>query len=183
MQKMMSRFYFLLWIRWSFRLTICSVVLASLFALIITSYIYINQGMPTINSDIFIALKSVFIFWFPILWSLTLLLALFRSLKYIFNSCIAGYELKLYSCNSQDILDDVGYGDLIKVWRKWFMLIIWLVGALMILSLVFTSLFTSYSGVFEWFDIYWLFGFILLSGYFSFIFMSARCKRVKIVKC
>ncbi len=179
----MNKFYLLLWLRWSIRLITCSVVLAALISFGVIMYIYINQGMPTINSDIYSALKSVFKFWFPILWSLTLLLALFRSLKYIFNSCIAGFELKLYGCNSQDLLADVGYGDLVKVWRKWFMLIIWLVGALMIFSLVYTSLFSSYSGVFEWFDIYWLFSFILISGYFSFIFMSARCKRVKVVKC
>ena len=179
----MSRFYFILWLRWSVRLTLCSVILAAGLTSLITLYIYIEQGMPTLSSEIFTALESLFKFWFPILWSLTLLLALFRSLKYIFNSCIAGYELKLYSCDGKDILQEIGYGDLVKVWRKWFMLIIWLVGSLMILSLAYTYLFTSFGGVFEWFNIYWLFGFILLSGYFSFILMSVRCKRVKVVKC
>ena len=139
--------------------------------------------MPALNSEVFEALLNIFKFWFPIVWSLTLLLALFRSLKYIFNICFAGYELKLYSCDGKDILENIGYGDLVKVWRKWFMLIIWLVGSLMVLSLAYTYMFTSYSGVFEWFDIYWLFGFILISGYFSFIMMSARCKRVKVAKC
>ncbi len=179
----MSRFYFFLWLRWSVRLTLCSVVLASGLAFVTTLYLYINQGIPTLNSEIFVALKNVFLFWFPIFWSFTLLLALFRSLKYIFNSCIYGYELKLYSCDSKDILEDIGYGDLVKVWRKWFMLIIWLIGSLMIFSLAFTYLFSSYSGVFEWFNIYWLFSFILASGYFSFILMSVRCKRVEIQKC
>ena len=179
----MSKFYLFLWFRWSLRLTLCSVVLASGVASLITLYTYISQGIPTLDSDIFIALKDVFKFWFPILWSLTLLLALFRSLKYLFNSCIYGYELKLYSCDLKEVLEYIGYGDLVKVWRKWFMLIIWLVGSLMILSLTFTYLFTSYNGVFEWFNIYWLFAFILISGYFSFIFISHRCKRVKVVKC
>ena len=57
-----------------------------------------------------------------------------------------------------------------SVWRKWFMLLIWLVGSIMIFALALTHLFTSYSGLFEWFDIYWLFGFILMEGYFSFFF-------------
>ncbi len=179
----MSSFYFFLWLRWSLRLTLCSVVMASLFAMFITLYIYINQGMPSLNSETFLALFDISKFWFPIVWSLTLLLALFRSLKYIFNSCISGYKLILYSCDLKEILDDIGYGDLVKVWRKWFMLIIWLVGSLMILSLAYTYLFTSLSGVFEWFDIYWLFSFILVSGYFSFIFISHRCKKIKVVKC
>ncbi|WP_373036650.1 hypothetical protein [Sulfurimonas sp.] len=179
----MSKFYFLLWLRWSLRVTLCSTVFASVLAAFVTLYIYISQGMPTFGSEVVKALVDVFIFWFPIFWSFTLLLALFRSLKYIFNTCISGYELKLYTCDLKELIDNIGYGDLVKVWRKWFMLIIWLVGSLMVLSLAYTYIFTSYNGVFEWFDIYWLFGFILISGYFSFIMMSARCKRVKVAKC
>lgn len=179
----MSKFYFFLWLRWSTRLTLCSTILASIFSLFITLYIYINQGIPALSSEVRSALIDVFVFWFPIIWSFTLLLALFRALKYIFNVCISGFKLHLYSCNSKEILEEVGYGDLVKIWRKWFMLIIWLVGSLMVLSLVFTHLFTSYGGVFEWFNIYWLFAFLLVSGYFSFMLMTSRCKRVKVVKC
>jgi hypothetical protein len=139
--------------------------------------------MPSLNTEVIQALLNIFKFWFVVFWSITLLLALFRSLKYIFNRCIYGYELKLYTCDTKELIEDIGYGDLVKVWRKWLMLIIWLVGSFMILSLAYTYMFTSYSGVFKWFDIYWLFGFILLSGYFSFIIMAARCKRVKVVRC
>jgi len=179
----MSKFYLYLWLSWSLRLTLCSVILASVFSIIITIYIYVNQGMPTLSSDISMALATVFKFWFPIVWSLTLLLSLFRSLKYIFNRCISGYELKLYSCDLRDELLEIGYGDLLKVWRKWFMLLIWLVGSLMIVSLAYTQVFTDFSALFEWFNVYWLFVFILISGYFSFILLSSRCKRVKVVKC
>ena len=179
----MNKFYFFLWLRWAVRLTICSTLLASLLSIMVTSFTYINQGMSTLSSEVFTALIDVFRFWFPILWSFTLLLSLFRGLKYIFNSCIYGYELNLFTCDLKETIEDIGYGDLVQVWRKWFMLIIWLVGSLMILSLVYTYLFTSYKGVFEWFDIYWLFSFILVSGYFSFIFMAAKCKKVKVVKC
>lgn len=179
----MNKFYFFLWLRWSLRLTLCSTILASVLSSFVTLYVYLSQGMVTINGEVVKALIDVFVFWFRVLWSFTLLLALFRSLKYIFNSCIYGYELKLYSCDSKEILEQVGYGDLVKVWRKWFMLIIWLVGSLMVLSLIYTYLFTSFSGVFDWFNIYWLFVFLLFSGYFSFILMSSRCKRVKVAKC
>ncbi|WP_372999490.1 hypothetical protein [Sulfurimonas sp.] len=179
----MSKFYFFLWLRWSTRLTLGSIILASILSLFITLYIYISQGMAALSSEVTSALMDVFVFWFPIIWSFTLLLALFRGLKYIFNVCIAGYKLHLYSCNGKELLEEVGYGDLVKVWRKWFMLIIWLVGSFMVLSLIFTYMFTSYSGVFEWFNIYWLFAFLLVSGYFSFMLMTTRCKRVKVVKC
>jgi len=179
----MSRFYFLIWLKWTFRLTLCSVVLALVFSLLITSITYIIQGMVALNSDVVKALFDLVQFWFPVVWSLTLLIALFRSLKYIFNSCSGGYEFKLLTCKENEIIETVGYGDLVKVWRRWFMLLIWLVGSIMIIALVFTNLFTSYSGIFEWFDIYYLFGFILLSGYFSFVLLGSRCRRIKVVRC
>ncbi len=179
----MSKFYLYLWFTWMFRVTICSVVMASVLSSLITFYIYINLGLPSINDEISKALFDLFQFWFPLVWSFTLLLALFRSLKYIFNYCISGYSFSLYTCDMNEKLKVIGYGDLVKVWRKWFMLIIWLVGALMILALLMTYLFSSYSGVFEWFNIYWLFAFILISGYFSFIILGARCKKVKVEKC
>jgi len=187
LQKM-YKFYFFLWLNWAIRLSICSIVTASLLAVIITFFIYLNQGAAELSKDVANALVAVFVFWFPLAWSLTLLVALFRSLKYIFNRCINGYELKLLACTSNkettsEVLEVIGYGDLLKVWRKWFMLIIWLVGSMMIIALAFTYMVTSYSGVFEWFSIYWLYSFVLISGYFSFILMNSRCKSVKVMKC
>ncbi|QOY55195.1 hypothetical protein HUE87_02855 [Candidatus Sulfurimonas marisnigri] len=179
----MSKFYFLLWLKWAARLVTCSIILAYAITIIITSFIYYSSSMPTFNSEVFQALRDILEFWFPIVWSVTLLLALFRGMKYIFNTCINGYEFKLLNCKSDETIEIIGYGDLVKVWRKWFMLIIWLVGSIMVLSIAYTSIFTSFSGIFEWFSIYWLFCFILLSGYFSFIILGSRCKRVKIVKC
>lgn len=182
----MSKFYFSLWIKWAFRLTLCSIAFATILSVIITLFIYISQGMPTHSGEIYSALVQVFIFWFVVLWNFTLLVALFRSLKYIFNGCHNGYKLQLLSCSKDaksEVLDFIGYGDLVKVWRKWFMLIIWLVGAQMIFALIFTKLFTSYEGIFEWFNIYVLYAFVLVAGYFSFILLGSRCKRVKISKC
>lgn len=157
--------------------------MAFAFSFLITTYLYIDQGMPSFNSDIISALFQIFKFWFPIVWSLTLLIALFRSLKYVFNSCLAGYELKLLTCTKNEIIENIGYGDLVKVWRKWFMLIIWLVGAQMVLAIAFTYMFTSYNGIFEWFDIYFLFVEVLVAGYISFILLGGRCKNVRVVKC
>ncbi|MBL0707696.1 MAG: hypothetical protein JJW00_01435 [Sulfurimonas sp.] len=179
----MSKFYFYIWLRWASRVSLCSIMLASVLSLCISSYIYLSQGMRTFNMEVFLALKNVFIFWFPISWSLALLIALFRSLKYLFNTKISGYEFKLYSCDMKDTIEDVGYGDLLSVWRRWLMLMVWLVGSLMIVALAFTHIFSSLDSLFSWFSIYWLYGFILASGYFSFILMSQRCKRVRIVKC
>jgi hypothetical protein len=169
------------------RLTLTSIASSAFIAAFITLFIYLSQGMKTIDTGIFAALVSIFKFWFILSWNITLLLALFLSLKYIFNNCIAGYKLNLLSCTKEDKigvpLKIVGYGDLVKVWRKWLMLLIWLVGAQMILALIFMKLFSSYVSIFGWFNIYVLYFFILLAGYFSFMILSVRCKKVRIVKC
>lgn len=179
----MSKFYFLLWSFWAFRLTIESVLLALFFSIIISLSLYLVQGMNALSSEILQALFDITLFWFPILWSMTLLLTLFRSLKYIFNRCINHFKLELLRCNLDGVIEIIGYGDLVKVWRKWFMLIIWLVAGEMIIALSFTHMFTSYASVFEWFNIYYLYLFVLSSGYASFIVLTNKCKRVKLVKC
>lgn len=179
----MSRFYFFLWLRWLFRVSLCSVLLASNVAAFITLFIYISQGMPPLNAEVASALLAIAKFWFPLSWSLALLLALFRSVKYLFNTCTAGYMLKLQECQTQEFIAVIGYGDLVKVWRKWFMLLIWIVAAQMIFALAFTYLFSDYSGVFAWFDIYWLFAFVLIAGYFAIVLLANRCTRVKIKQC
>ena len=179
----MSKFYFLLWFRWALRVSINSVFLASLLSIIITIFLYIKQGAVTLNLEVLEALFEVFKFWFPLTWSVTLLLTLFRSLKYIFNNCNNGYELKLLECNKNDVIEYIGYGDLVKVWRRWFMLMIWLSGVQMVFALGISYIFSIYDAVFDWFNIYILFLFILSSGYFSFILLGGRCKKVKVVKC
>lgn len=179
----MSRFYLFLWLRWAVRLTLCSTSLAALSSFFLTAIIYVLRGLPELNMEITGALIDIFKFWFPVFFSFTILIALFRGLKYIFNSCINGFKLQLLTCDSDEVIASIGYGDLVKVWRKWLMLLIWLVGSIMVLAIIYTNLFTSYNGLFEWFNIYWLYGFILIGGYFSFIIMSSRCKKVKIVSC
>jgi len=179
----MAGFYISLWLKWAIRVSICSIVSAFGLSFLIMLVIYFNQGMPTLESEVLEALFDITMFWFAIVWSLTLLVSLFRSLKYIFNSCNRAYKLQLLRCDSAEFIEPIGYGDLVKVWRKWFMLIIWLVGVQMVLSTAFSYLFLDAEGVLSWFNIYWLYAFILISGYFSFILLSNRCKRVKVLKC
>ncbi len=184
----MGRFFFFLWLHWALRVTIGSVFMASVFAFLISFTIYLSHGAVSISADVSRALVDLFVFWFPLSWSIALLIVLFRSLKTLFNKCIQGYELKLLECGTKEgsqaeVLEVIGYGDLVKVWRKWFMLIIWLVGSMMIFALVFTYFLSSFKSVFEWFNIYWLYTFVLLSGYISFMVLASRCKRVKVVKC
>lgn len=111
----MSNFYFLLWLRWVIRVFLCSFGWALIIALSLTTLIYFNQNMPTLNDEVIKALFNIGYFWFRIVWIFTLLVALFRSVKYIFNKNIEGYELKLSDCKSTQNIEVIGYGDLIKV--------------------------------------------------------------------
>ncbi|DAB27424.1 MAG: hypothetical protein A2513_07005 [Sulfurimonas sp. RIFOXYD12_FULL_33_39] len=179
----MSKFFFLLWLKWAVRLTTCSILFAAVFSFFVTIFIYFFQGMANLNDEVRSALFDIFKFWFMIFWALSLILAHFRGLKYIFNRCINGYELKLLTCKDDEAVEVIGYGDLPKLWRRWLMLNVWFVGSFMIFALIYTTIFTSYNGVFEWFNIFWLYGFILLSGYFSLITIGLKYKKIKIASC
>jgi len=185
----MQRFYFELWLAWAVRVVICTLILTVFFASFITAILYVKQGMPNLDIEIKMALWELFRFWFFFSLNIAILIALFRSVKYLFNRPHAGYILRLKRClqkedePSREYIDPVGYGDLIKVWRKWFMLLIWIVGSFMIFVLIITYLFTPYKALFDWFNIYVLYAFILAGGYLSFLFLPARCKSMRIVKC
>ncbi len=190
LEKKVSRFYFFLWLQWAVKLTLYTCVLAFFIAGFITAVIYINQGLQPFNSDVKMALLAIFKFWFVLSWNLALLIILFRSLKYIFNKCIQGYKFNLLTCPKEDKKDgtrevilEIGYGDLLKVWRKWLMLLIWIVAALMVFTLIIMKIFSTYESIFDWFNIYVLYIFILIAGYFSFIILSMKCKKVRIGKC
>lgn len=176
----MSRFWFKLWLGWVVRFTTESVLLASILSFIITAFIYVAKGMIPIDKDVIKALFDVFRFWFVILWSLTLLISLFRAIKHLFNHCYNGYVLKLLTCNGAEEIETIGYGDISKVFRKWMMAMIWSVSALMILSFAVSYLFID---SYHWYNIYVLYIFIVISGGVTLPLMGSRCKRVKLSKC
>jgi len=187
LERVVSRFYLLLWLRWAVGLSVLSVLLAVILSSSITLTIYINQGMKELSDEVITALSTIFEFWFAISWSVTILLSLFLTLKYVFNKCYVHFQLNLLTCPNDNgksyAIPEVGYGDLVKVWRKWLMLLIWLIGAQMIFAVIFMKLFSSYTGLFEWFSVYVLYIFLLIAGYFSFMILTLRCKKVRVVKC
>ena len=176
----MSRFWFKLWLGWVVRFTLESVLLASILSFTATAFIYVAKGMISIDKDVIKALFDLFKFWFVIFWSLTLLISLFRAIKHLFNHCHNGYVLKLLTCNQAEVIETIGYGDISKVFRKWMMAMIWSVSALMILSFAVSYLFLD---SYQWYNIYVLYIFIVISGGLTIPLMGSRCKRVKLSKC
>lgn len=179
----MFKFYFLLWVRWAFWVTLYSCASAAILALFLSVATYFYQGSPQINTAILEALGSVFYFWFGVAWSVTILGMLFFRLKTIFNACIGGYRLRLLCCESGEPLEAVEDGNIVKVWRKWFMLLLWLVAAFSLLWALLFFLFFEKEGAFGWFNIYTLYGLILIAGYVSFLLLGSRCKKVRIQRC
>jgi len=179
----MSKFYFSIWIRWVLRLSVCSIFLAMLLSLFITTFIYFIKGNGAVGVDTLEALFEIWKFWVMVTWNLTLLIALFRSLKYIFNNCLDSYSFKLLECNTLETIDIVGYGDLVKIFRRWLFSLIWLVTSFVVIAVIFTKFFFSFSNISEWFNIYWLYLFLILSGFISFVILGTISKKVKVSRC
>jgi hypothetical protein len=181
-----SKFYISLWWNWAWRLTVSTLAYTSLFSGLITLILYLKEGIKPFNIELVEALVIIFEFWFLVFFCIALLLSLFQGLKHIFNHCHHAYSLELLSCPQEakmQKIEIIGYGDLVKVWRKWFILLIWLVGTQMVLAVIFSTLLSDTNSLVGWFNIYSLYGFILVAGYFSFILLVARCKKVRIAKC
>jgi len=177
----MGRFYFRLWFLWAVRFLFCSIFFALLFASLITSILYLKQGALSLNKEILEALFLVLKFWFPIALSFSILLALFRGLKYVFNKNIYHHKLVLLDCKD-NFIDDIGYGDLVKVFRKWLMLLVWIIASFIVVMIVVIKLFTSLNFLL-FLNIYTIYILILLAGYFSLILLSSKFKKIKVIRC
>ncbi len=179
----MRSFYFRLWSRWAMRVTLESLAFAIAISGMILLFIYLKKGMPPLEKDILDALVKIFWFWFSLSWSMALLLSLFRSLKYLFDHCMEGYKLQLLTCDKQEEISPVGYGDLVRVWRRWLMLLIWSSAVLILFSTLVMRFVFGFEELFSWLNIYVLYGIILIGGYASLILLTARCKKIRIVQC
>ena len=184
--RKMTKFFLFLWLYWVSYVVFWSVLLSSMAATFLSIYIYVSNGMPTLSSDVLNALLEFGFFWFFILLNLMILVVIFRSVKHLFHRCYDGYTLKLLSCPKEGVqkpLEVIGYGDLLKVWRKFFMHLVWFVAFCVVMGVVFAKLFLDGVSVFSWFSIYHLYGFILLSAYFVLMRLSVVCKLVRVGKC
>lgn len=179
----MAKFYFLLWLRWAFMLSFKTLFFATLLAAVFVLLLYLHKGIPALNDAIYAALAELFSFSFAFTWSFCLLLFLFREMRGVFLHCYGGYKLELLSCKEKSVITNIGYGDLLKVWRKWFILLIWLVASTLLITVTLRALLGFSEGFSEWFNIFWLSFYILFGGYISFILLAHRCKKVRISRC
>ncbi len=178
----MGRFYFSLWVRWVVYVTSRSIMVAAVAALLVAGYLYIQKGSPSLDLEVKRALWNIFVFWFAIFWSASLVFFVFRSVKLLFNDCKNGYLFRLYSCEKgEEYIEPVGYGDLPRVWRRWLLLLVWNVAAEIILSGFVLKLMGK--NILDYLDIYLLYAFIMIAGYNGIVFFQTFCKRVRIERC
>lgn len=87
------------------------------------------------------------------------------------------------ACDTKEYVEVLGYGNIVQVWRKWFLGLIWLVISITTVAIFIATYVFNQDSLFDWFNIYLLYGFILIGGFFSFILLGSRCKNVRIVRC
>ena len=179
----MGRFYLRLWLAWVVRVSVESVAVAGVVTLVVVLFFYVHKGLAPIDAQVQEALWQLFVFWFWIVWSVTFLLSLFRSVKYFFGRCYNGYLLRLLSCDLKESIESIGYGDLLKVWRRWFMLLIWIVSVFVLVGSAIGRFLFFKESLFAWFGLGWLYLFVMGSGFFAIVLSISLCKRIKVERC
>lgn len=179
----MQRFWFSLWLYWAFFLTLLSTLAGLLLAGCVTLGIYLYKGAPGLNGEIAAALYDIWRFWFGVMWSAALPVALLVVIKYLFNRCFSHYRLLLFSCDGSEQIVRAGTGECVKIWRKWLFVIVWAVAAEVLLVAAAATLLGFDAHPSAWFDIYLLYLFVLIAGGVTLPLMASRCKRVKVAPC
>jgi len=182
----MLRFYTLLWLEWVFRMFVVSLLLASVMSFAVTFFLYVSRETPPINLEIYRALLEIFRFWFLLLLNIAIPLALFINIKHLFNRPYSGFSLRLLNYPKDakaEVLEEIGYADLVLVWRRWLFFIVSFSTLLVLLLALFSYIFTPYSSIFDWFDVYFLYLVVLISGFFSIVLLANRSKYLRVEKC
>lgn len=106
-------------------------------------------------------------------------MALLSALRVIFYYCTSGFMLGILACGKEEL-------SLLKqlaLWRRWLFVMIWIVGLFGVMGAVFLKLFIDDSSFFEHFTLLNLYGALIIAGYFSFILMAAKCKKIELRRC
>jgi hypothetical protein len=182
----MLKFYTLLWLFWALRMIFVSLLIGALLSILITSFLYLREGSPALSTQILSAVFDIFYFWFLLLLNLAIPIALLINTKYIFNSCINNISLKLISCAKEEqgeFISEVGFADILTVWRKMLFLIVWISAIFVLVSFLYFYLFSTADSFFEWLGVFYIYGFILLGGFFALILLTNRSKNVNLHSC
>jgi hypothetical protein len=178
----MQKFYLKIWAFWAFWITFSSILSAVIISFILTIFTYFSKDIANFDKEILTALADIFKLYFFISWGATFLISLFLSMRKILYRCFDHYHFVLYRCDLKEQILDVGLDDVIKLWRKWLFLTVWSVAFFIIIGMSISYIFSENSPMF-WFNIYWLYAFVMLSGVIIIPLITLKCKMIKIQKC
>jgi hypothetical protein len=178
----MRKFWLLLWGYWAFWLTLFSAGFAAVTAMIATAVTYVITGSAQLSEEIWLALYDLFAFWFAIFWSLGLPLGLLLVVKRLFYRCVGGFQMHFLQCPSRTEIRDLKVSDTFRLWRKWLLTLIWMV-ATQIIVIVAIRYFAGSDSLMGWFNVFWLYSFLMISGMLTLPLMGARCKMVQVKRC
>lgn len=167
---------YLFWLNWvTLRTLVLSIVLAILSALTVYSY----KGFAPLNKATLSALNEIVYLSFPIAFSLSFILVLLLVFKALFSKKIEGYRFVLYNCK-QEKIDTPLLSDVIMLWRKWLFITVWMILFFLVLFIGVSKLLFGVFPPLSLFNAYTLYALVAVFGGITFVFVVKKCKKVGI---
>lgn len=127
---------------WKFRLAwisyivVFSVGVSTFLTAIITAGIFFTSNTVTFDKEVYAVVKEIASFWFYITYAFAFLLAFIFSFKAMFNRKLFGHKLLYLDCERKDALNPVILLDVIPLWRKFLVWIVWILATLALVLLL-----------------------------------------------
>ncbi|NOQ30708.1 MAG: hypothetical protein GQ570_06260 [Helicobacteraceae bacterium] len=178
----MFTFFLRLWFHFVAYVTVYSLLWGAVLAVVITAITYFLKGAIALDADVQKVLLELAIFYFPFTWGVSFLVSMFMATRTLFYRKANGYMYELYNCDRSEKILDVTLDDALVVWRKMLFGIIWLVTLEVLLGMILSFMLSPKSPLF-WFNIYYLYVFIMIAVFVLIAVMPFRCRRVKLIEC
>lgn len=171
-----------LWLYWLWWMLLYSVAAAAVADGAAVGVIYLLKGAPQLDTSVYGALEAIARVAFVPLWCAALLWAHLMVTRRLFSCCLGGKRLILLTCKGDERIYPVGLGDVLPIWRRFLMLIVWTVALEAVLVVGIAALFGGFSitthlsapmlGVMSAFG-----------ALAALLVMLRRCKRIRITQC
>jgi len=172
-------FYLKLYLFWLGWVTLRTLVISMLLAIMTALSVYAYKGFAPLNKDTFLALQEIVYLSFPIAFSLSFILVLLLVFKALFSQKIGGCSFILYDCKQEKIGLPL-LSDVIMLWRKWLFITVWMILFFLVLFIGVSKLLFGSFPPLSWFNAYTLYVLVGVLGGGTFVFVVKKCKKVGI---
>ncbi|MBN2896974.1 MAG: hypothetical protein JXK05_13905 [Campylobacterales bacterium] len=171
-----------LWLYWLWWVLLYSVAVAAATAAVLVGVIYVLKGAPALDADVYGALEAIARVVFVPLWCAALLWAHLMVTRRLFACCLGGRRLILLTCKGDERIYPVGLGDVLPVWRRFLMLIVWIVAVEVLLLVGVTSLWGGMSAT-ALLRPSVLGAMSALGAFAALLVLLGRCKCILVTQC